>query len=770
MRPAANRPLRPSPLWLAVCAALALPTSAWCAETLLLDVSVNDQSLEGIVIVERNDDGRLMLSADDWARARLKPASAAVTLADGRIAYALDAVAGLHYDLDRSVLTLKVSAPADAFNATGMPFTMPARPGPQSPPAGFYLDYDLSSTHDRNGRGSHGALLEGVAFNRFGTWVSGLAWRSTDGGGAALRTDTFWQRDLPARMQTLVIGDTVTSAGGWSRPVRYGGLRFARDFSVAPGYITYPMPSINGSAALPSTVDVLVNDRRADSASVPPGPFELTDVPVVNGAGDIQLVVRDLLGRETVIRQEYYVAPQLLARGLSDFSYEAGLVREGYGTRDDRYGNAFASGTYRRGLTDWFTGEVRAEADRDRVAAGLALTAVVGQLGVVGLAAGWSVADGRQGGHYVASAQRIGRRGGISVALGHFDRDFRQFAQFDGELQPRDQATLTAGVRLGRRLTAGFNFTRRSDWSGNTFSLLGGNLGVQLEKGGFLGLSASKGLAGDRGWRAGINLVVPLGQRRTLAAGTLRQPDHTRQHSLQWSQAAPTGPGWGWRASLDDGAARRVLTEVVLNTTLGQLTADASVGRGERALRLGANGSIGRMHGLAFAARRIDEGAFAVVRVGKLAGVDVSLSNQLAARTNRNGLALVTGLLPYQLNTLSLDPDALPLDAQIGAVVATTVPYARSGAFVDFPVMRNTSALLELLRPDGSPVPAGARVSLGPGLSEFTVLRRGEVYLTGIGDAHHLQVRWQDGACSVNWKSPPRDFGMTTRLTCGAEP
>jgi outer membrane usher protein len=118
-----------------------------------------------------------------------------------------------------------------------------------------------------------------------------------------IRTDTYWRTDLPGRMDTLVIGDTVSSGRAWSRPVRYGGLRYARDFTLAPGYITYPTPSITASAALPSTVDLLVNNRRATSSAVQPGPFDLTELPIVTGAGQLQLIVRDMLGRETVINQ-----------------------------------------------------------------------------------------------------------------------------------------------------------------------------------------------------------------------------------------------------------------------------------------------------------------------------------------------------------------------------------------------------------------------------------------------------------------------------------
>lgn len=756
-------------LCLGIGAALCVCNPTLAAETLLLEISVNDQRLDGIILAERLDDGRLALPAEAWAMARLKPITQPVQLSDGSTAYPLESVPGLDYRLDRARLTLSVSAPASAFESSRFDVGGNEPTIPDAPPPGIYLDYDISATHARQGGSTVGGLFEAVAFNRWGALVSGTVWRSDGQGSELFRTDTYWRRDIPQRMETLVLGDTVSSAGGWSRPLRYAGVRYARDFDTAPGYITYPMPSISGSAALPSTVDLLVNNQRSASSTVEPGPFQLDNVPIISGAGEMQLVVRDLLGRETVIRQGFYVAPQLLAAGLSDFSYESGMMRLGYGSRDDRYERAFASGTYRRGLSNWFTGELRAEVERDRRAAGVALTALIGRLGVVGLAAGVSDADGQRGVRYVATAQRIGPRGGLSLSYSHADRDFREFGALENTPVLREQFSASAGARFGRRLNGGINFTRQSEWDGERFSLLSANLGLQLQRGAHISVIASRRMDADRTWSATINFVLPLGQRRVLAAGSTRQYDGLSVTTVQASQQAPSGPGLGWRVRASDSPRNQLETAVVLNRNVGQYVAEANFGRNNEAVRVGASGSIGRLKGLSFASRRIDHGAFAVVRVGGVSGVPVSLSNQVVATTNRKGLALVTGLLPYQLNRLSIDPDQMPLDAQVGGVIASSVPYARSGTYVEFPVSRSRSALLVLSRADGSPVPAGARVFLGPGLSEFTVVRRGEVYLTGIGGAHDLEVRWNGGRCSAQWRDVPsgRDASAKTPLTCG---
>jgi outer membrane usher protein len=742
----------------AVCAgllfALAAPSQAQPkAETLLLDIRVNDKPLAGIARVERLADGRLALPAELWTQARLKPAGQPVTLSDGTHGHVLEAAPGIVYRLDRSRLALDITAPAAAFDSTLLSLRN-ALHAPTPPPLGAYLNYDLTATRAERSSTRHGAFLEGVGFGRWGALVASSVVRADERTHSTIRLDTYWRTDLPGRMETLVVGDTIGTGGAWSRPVRYGGVRYARDFNLAPGFVTYPTPSISGSAALPSTVDVLINNRRSAQSNVQPGPFELTHVPIVTGAGQMQLVVRDMLGRETVINQSYYIAPHLLAPGLSDFSVEAGALRKNYGTRSNDYRSAFGAGTYRLGITDALTGEVRAEVERNRSAAGAGVTAVVGGLAVVAFAAGYAVSDGERGGHYVASVQRTTPQGGASIAVERSDPGYRPFGAGAFEMRPKDQIVAGGGLPLGFGLTAGLSYTLRTTWEGARFSLLGANVGIALPGNMYASAYASKALSG-KSFAVGLNLIVPFDSRRVIAASSTRNASGHVGTAVQATQSVPAGPGWGWRLAGSDSATQRVQGDTTYNSNHAQFTAQANAGRDANAVRLGANGSVGWMSGLAFASRRIDQRAFAVVQVGDLEGVAVSLSNQVVAVTNSKGLALVTGLLPYQLNQLTLDADLLPFDVDIGSIRETVVPYARSGALVTFAVKRSRDALVVLRQPDGSPVPAGARVKVTPGSQEFFVARRGEVYLLGLSDDNRIDVRWKGAGCTLLLKMAP---------------
>ena len=84
-----------------------------------------------------------------------------------------------------------------------------------------------------------------------------------------------------------------------------GGILFATNFSTQPTFITYPLPSFYGETAVPSALDIYVNGRLKQSRNVEPGRYVLEEVPVITGAGQLQVVARDALGRQQVFTQDF---------------------------------------------------------------------------------------------------------------------------------------------------------------------------------------------------------------------------------------------------------------------------------------------------------------------------------------------------------------------------------------------------------------------------------------------------------------------------------
>ncbi len=749
-------------------------------ETLLLDMRINNQAISGVVQAEQSPGGPLLLPADAWQEARLAPAGGIRTLTDGSPAYALEAVPGVSYRVNRESQSIDITAPAAAFMGSTLKLQNDMPTAPPRPPPGLLLNYDVSlSGNTAGGPVSSGALLEAIAFSRFGSFVSSTLIRNEGGLRSMERLDTFWRYDIPERLETLVVGDTVGVGGGWSRPARYGGVRWGRDFSQRPGFVTFPQLSLSGEAALPSTVDVLVNNARRSSQQVPPGPFDLTNVPVVAGAGEINLVVRDLLGRETVLRQSYYIAPQLLAVGLTDYSFEAGRLRSGYG-QSSRYGDVFGAATWRQGLSTRFTGEVRLEVQAERRAAGVELTGLMDDLGLGRLALASSSGSmqgvAERGNLLRLSMERSTPSGGGALQYQRTSRGFAPFGEATGPLvaaqRARESWLASVGGTLWGQVTSGLNYVSQTRWDGDSIKTAGLSLNAPLWRRVGLGVTLNKRLDGDRAWQAGINLNLTLDDGIQMAARSDIARDAKATASVSAASNPPAGPGLGWRTEISTIDSQRARAGLQYNTSQTELALEgASDSRGRVATRAGARGSLGWLAGMPFASRSIGQGSFAVVEVENMAGVPIRRSNQVVAETDQRGLAFVPGLLPWQKNEIAIDPVDLPLDAEIAETIKYVTPFSGSGTLIKFAVQRQRQALVVLLQADSQPVPVGTKVKLLPSGAEFVAGRRGEVWLSGLAAVRQpVQVTWPAGSCQLDLAVPVTDGDAPLKIgpiACG---
>ena len=746
-------------------------------EVLLLDVSVNGQRLGEVVRAEQWRNGNLLLPADAWREARLAPTEARV-LSDGTPAFSLDSVVGATYVINRQTLSLKINAPSMAFVGSSLGPQATAPRIPPRPDPGVMVNYDASVQRDASSVVTSGVLVEGIAFSKWGNFVSSVLVRREGGQSSTERLDTFWRYDIPERLETLVIGDTVGVSGGWSRPARYGGFRYGRDFGQNPGFVTFPQLSLNSSAVLPSTVDVLINNARQISQSVPPGPFQLNNVPLVTGAGQLNLVVRDLLGRETVVQQSYYTSPRLLAPGLTDFSVEGGRFRTGY-AQDSQYGEVFGALTWRQGLTSSLTGEARVEVQADRRTAGLELAGLLGTWAVgraaLALSGGRTQGAAEQGQMLQLGIERSTPSGGGALQYERASQGFAPFGEGTDFNAParrsRERVLATAGGMLWRSVSGGVGYVSQSQWNGDAVKSLSLSASSPLWSRASVSFTLDKRLDGDQAWRAGVRVSLSLADGTYTSARLENAKNSPTVGAVAAARSAPAGPGVGWRVEGSSEESQRARGGVQYNTSQAEFAVDAvSNAGGQVALRGGVRGTVGLLGGVAFASRPVGQGSFAVVEVEGIAGVPIKRSHQVVAETDSRGRAFVPGLLPWQNNQIEIDPVDLPLDTEISDLVQQVTPYAGSGSVVTFAVRRSRQALVVLQQSDGSPVPAGAQVTLLPGGAEFLTGRRGEVWLTNLATGRQrVRVRWPEGGCDVELPIPT-DSESTSKigpLACG---
>jgi outer membrane usher protein len=734
----------------------------------IVELRVNDQPEPQTLVVRRDADGTLLVRAADLAALRLRTPTRGAVNVNGERYYRLGPEMEAAVSFDPATMSGSVVLPPKAFLPTQRMATNPDVPRATHDRPGGFVNYDVSA-EQTDGRRSAGGFLELGAYGKHGVVTQTLVGRHDDQQAGLQRLDTTWTRDFPEHTATLRVGDSISTAGTWGRALRFGGVQFGTNFGTQPMLVTTPLLAATGEAVVPSTVDVFVNGRPVASEDVPPGPFTIDRLPVLTGAGQLQIVVTDALGRQQVLAQPYYSGAALLRSGLDEYSVELGSVREDYGTRSFAYGDALGVASYRRGLTDRLTAGARAEAQSSGVyAVGGDAAWQVGMLGIVTgqLAFG---GDGSQSGTLLGlGLEHGGPRYTVFAQTQYLQRGFRQTGMEDLTEMPRQRTFAGCGLDLGRFGSTRLAWGLQSYYDSDTVQTLGLNYSVTLGRYGFLGLYASRTDASDDATSLLLSWTLPLGERRSLST-VLQQQSSTSDDSSGGFEAAtslqqdlPAGSGFGYRVSLSSDDRHDAFA--AYQGSAGTATVDYAQRDGVSGVRLGATGALAVTGAGAMPARRINQ-SFAVVQVADYEGLMVYLDNQPIGRTDEHGRVLVEALRPYERNEISVNPTEVPMDGSLAQATIGVTPAYRSGALVRFPVERANAATLRLRLPDGQPVPAGAAAQLGN--RSFPVALDGLLYLEGVNGPSRVVVEWTGRQCTFDasrpaGKDPVPDLGEVT--------
>ncbi|MGX1785511.1 fimbria/pilus outer membrane usher protein [Bosea sp. NPDC055332] len=713
----------------------------------------------------------------------------------------LSAIPGLTHRYDETAQRIDLTVP-DAYRK---PKAYDAMPQPDAPAkaghatTGAVLNYTLfgsssgAQLYDFWRYPSLSASLDGRLFSPLGvlSQTGIVANRSlTTDKADILRLDTSWSYSDPATLLTYRAGDTISGGLAWTRPIRLGGLQIQRNFGLRPDLVTLPLPSIDGSAAVPSTVDVFVNGIRTISQNVDSGPFRINNVPILSGNGNANVVVRDASGQQTETTLPFAVSGKLLRPGLSDFSAEIGMPRLQYGLRSSLYAEEPAgSGSLRYGLSDRVTLMAHGEGSRNFGNAGLGAVVGLGPVGLVSAAGAGSWRNGATGGlAYLAFETRLG-------AFSFFASSQRSFGDYHdlasataspsalGTLafntssntaasttDPRGWSWLQLPPRAVDRISIGLpapfiggglnlGFAQLKEVGGRTSRIVNASYSRALPRGGSFYTTVYTDLAtrGSAGIFAGLSF--PFGGNITSSAGFTRSGGSWALAAdlSQPIQQEPGSIGWRLRDVEGAGSQRYRSASVAYRGNYGQVEGGISQSAGRIAGTAQLDGALVAAGGGLFLANRIDD-AFAIARVGA-ADVDVLHENRVVARTGANGTALIPNLRSYQSNRISIDPRGLPVTALAETTQEIAAPPDRAGVVVDFAVRSAVNAAIVVLHGrDGQPLPAGTRGALQPGLRgvaspapDFIVGYDGRAFVEHLGTDNEIRIRLADGECSARF-------------------
>lgn len=702
----------------------------------------------------------------------------------------LSGLSGLSTRIDQRSQTLFVTALSK--------FIAPTVVGAESAPddfviesgSGAVLNYDIVGT-SADGRKSVSGLFDARAFSRLGVVSSGLlvntSPRGNSGNSRVVRLDTTYVYSDPRTLRRYRLGDFITGGLPWTRPVRLGGAQVNSDFSMRPDLVTFPVPQVSGVAAVPSTVDVLVNGSKVVSGDIPAGPFEVPQVPVITGGGTLTTTVTDAIGRQVVTQLPFYASAALLAPKLQTYSAEIGFVRRNWGVKSNDYGSAAGVLTYRRGISPVLTLEAHAEATDRLKMGGVGAVMTIGDFALLNVAGAASSFDGHSGGQLSAGIQRVTPSYSLGGSVIVANRRFGDIAAANGDPVSTFQLNANASVSLSNfgSLGVAYSEIRRAPQRAVAGQFANSFDFAEPEHSRILTASYSRQFGRmavyatvfrDFGEKKGANFMVgltlPLGHR-TSASVSAQGSSNSRFGQVEVDRAAVIPGEWGYRAfASGSGGGNRGMSDhefaqVTYRSGIGQVFAGIDHVAGHTTAQGEIQGAVAFVDSGLFASNRIDD-SFAIVDTGT-PGIRVRQENRDVGRTDSHGRLLVPDLRSFELNQLSIEPLDAPVDAEVTVTRKKVRPQDRSGVVVKFPVRIERGALLRLVDGSGKPLPVGSSATLKSSGSAVPVGYDGETFVVDLQSRNQLLVERPDGdkcLVSFDFRAARNQIPTLGPLTC----
>lgn len=741
---------------------LPVSTRAHESRDLYLEVTLNGQRTS-VIVHFREVDGHLVATGSDLNSLGIETERLGIAdTAEVR----LDDITGLRYRYDAAQQAIDLQAP----DSIRKPYRFDTRELSATPAAtssrGLVINYDAFVQTDTEQRLAF--YSEERYFDPAGVFsTTGIAYLYSDL-SRYTRYDTSWSRSNPATLDTTQIGDTISGSLAWTRSLRMAGFQWRSNFALRPDLVTFPVPTLSGTAVVPSSVDLYINSVRQYSGNVPSGPFIVNNVPGITGAGQATVITHDALGRTVETSVPLYVDTRLLAPGLSSYSFEAGFLRRNYGIDSFDYDpRPAASASARYGANSALTLEGHAEATSGLYNAGAGALLRLGMGGVVN-------------GSLSGSA---GRLAGTQISLGyeliepHFSIDAQSIRAFSnyGDLAARDGTpvpTATDTVTLALPFFShqtfsvsyiGYRFPQApsSQIGSVSYTLDFGNLAS-------VNLSAYQDFKQHSSRGVFLGLSFGLGHNTSINASVGRQGGQSN-YNLNAVRPPDYGGGWGWGVQAgDNGAVPFQQGQLQYLGNDGEVTGVVQNLAGHTSGSLDLTGAVVLMDHVLEPSRRIDDG-FALVSTDGVAGIPVLHENRVIGTTDSSGHLLIPDLNSYQHNQVSIDSMNLPADARIATTSADLVPQAQSGVLARFGVTRYSAASLILHDPDGKVLPPGARVHEVESGKDTIVGYDGMTFVDGLQQTNHLVVTSGALRCAVSFDyARPKDGSLPTigPLTC----
>jgi len=570
----------------------------------------------------------------------------------------------------------------------------------------------------------------------------------------------------------FTLGDFTASSGSDGGGGVFGGISFSKNYSINPYLLHSYGLSAGGVAKTPSQVEYYVGDRLVFSQNVSPGEFEFHDLRPPSGAHDSRMVIKDAFGNEYVIDDQIYYASGLLRPGISEFSYYAGFERKNFGVKNFSYGKPALLGHHRVGLNEWLTVGGRGELNSDVVNIGGNANFLMSNVGEIGTNISVSHSKSLYG--YAASLnyRYASQNIGASLNLRRISRDYSNI-----NIHPEDDK-LRYSLRTGLNFNSpkwgslSVSYTTQEHYSGDKTNLSSLYYSKKISS----SISLTSVYTQTRGSiennEFSVNISIPFGSGKSGSVSHSMSGDKKRL-SGHFSKNRSLARGFGYKVNAglqDDNKDVNLLLDYA--GPVGVYSGGYKNRNNQGSYSIGMTGAVSWIDGGVHLSKAVTN-SFALVKVGELPNVNVTLNNQFIGNTNENGELIIPTLISYYGNKISLDEKSIPINYDLLELKHLTATPFRGGGVVNFDIRRLQAFYGQLYVLDGeNKIPAeywGLSYTIQDKKIETVIGKEGEFYLENLLPGKiPIKIYFGKKECNFNMEIPEHDEFLINlgEITC----
>lgn len=510
---------------------------------------------------------------------------------------------------------------------------------------------------------------------------------------------TYVQHDVSAIQGRFLAGQAATS-GRLFDSVNYTGVSVFSDDKMLPASMRGYAPEIRGIARSNARVTVRQSGNIIYEASVPPGAFVINDLYPTGYGGDLNVTVRESDGSENIFLVPYASVADLLRPGTHRYEGVVGKYRAQGGVD----GQPFYQATWQQGLTNILSlyGGLQLSNGYQAYQIGGAISTPLGAIAADGTQANTkTVNDSLKGQSYRVTWSKLvsDTQSNISLAAYRFStRDYLDFSQaMQYQNLQRGESILSGllyrtknrySLTLSQGLPEGWGVLSASGISQNYWDRTENNLQYQV---GYsnrwrkvtysitANRSRNQNGATDTSWA--LQFSVPLGDERpvTLNAGLTRDMsgNYGEQASLSGTAGENQQFSWGISGNHSEQSGSSGSLNGQYSSPWSSFSGAASTSRTSHTISAGMSGAIvAHPHGITFTPYNSD--TWVVVHAPGASGAQIN--GYPGLKLDHWGNAAIPSSMPYERNSVGLDPKDLPDTVELENTSAEVIP--RSGAIV----------------------------------------------------------------------------------------